>query len=349
MRKLLSVALKISLVLFITGCSHVNTSIKGNTSQDSQDTSSFNTVAVDLISILGQLPGFDPWSTTVQVTSKGSPFGQALINALTKAGYGVQRVSADQGLNHVAYKETLVLESTGKFNSFEIDIRDVKISRRYDRKDGRWVPTSPILLYGIKPTRIVVFNDLHSHQNKPTQFTTGVVFHDENGVVIESRKSTVNVNGTGLDQNGESLLAEHELLAEKALLLSSATMFTRQRAAADLDPDSYDSIAELIVRFPTTDPNTIGQNNKAAIANLLTRFNAETDHFVIQGCAQVDSLIWDGTESLSLERQQRVNKELLVSGVKANAIRELGCFKDIGIDLPRQSVGVKLNRRVTPL
>lgn len=332
---------KILMMCALTiGCTQVNSSLK-NSATEGQSDPSLEIVAIDLISILGQLPSFDPLSMTVQVSPIHTKFGHAIVQGLKVAGYGIQRVSADQGVNHVQYKDTAIIESTGQSNSFEIEIRGIRIVRKYSRIDGRWIPTSSFHIYGVQPSRIVVFNDLHASANKENQIKSGVVFHNADGRVLESRESTVNVSR--LDT--EPSLSGDANPTHRALLLTQASTFTRQRASINQNQQLYQSIAELILRFPSANPNELGHDNKLAIAKLLRSYNADTDRFVIQGCVKGKTLLWDSTESISLERQLRVNKELIISGVKPESIQELGCvIEETDTPLIEQSVSVVLKR-----
>ncbi len=334
------------LSIAMVGCASQPASLDGNGNDIVKDDASLKIVAVDLISVLGQLPGYDPWTMTTQVSPIRSSFGKAIVDALTDAGYGIQRVSADQGVNHVAYKESTIIESAGSSNAFEIKIRGVRVTRHYKRVKNRWIPNSPLLVYGAKPTRVKVYNELHSDGKKDTRFLSGVVFHNTNGDVLDSTEVIVGVSNSG----DATQAINNAKLAERALSLSQAATFSRQRASAIHNASHYRDIAEVILKFPSSDPTRLGKSNKQAIAQLIKNSNSADDRFVIQGCVKGKTLLWDGTESLSLERQQRVNKELLVAGVTPTSIQESGCFDDDSrTGLPRQSVSVVLKRFIEPL
>jgi len=333
------------LSIVLMGCTSLPTKSEASSNVNVKDDASLRLVAVDLVSVLGQLPGFDPWTMTVQISPIRTSYGKAIADALTDAGYGIQRVSADQGLNHVEHSETTIIESTGKSNAFEIKVRGIRISRNYKHENHRWGPSSPLLVYGAEPTPVKVFDGLHSDDREPTRFSSGVIFHSADGEVIESREVMVDV----VNDDNEKGQAAKAKLAKRALSLSQAATFTRQRASFNGE-GNYKNIAEVILSFPSSDPGQLGQNNKQAIAELIASSNSDTDRYIIQGCVKNKTLFWDGTESISLERQQRVNKELLISGVKAESIKELGCFEDnTRTGLPQQSVSVVLKRLVAPL
>jgi len=329
-------------VLFLIGCTTTAQQVAVSQSSTPRADPALRIVAVDLVSALAQLPGFDSWSMTTQVSPAKSNYGAALIEALRDVGYGVQRVSADQGQNYLAYRKKITTTESGETTLFDIEIRDVKVAREYSRDGQRWVPASPIRIQGAKPTRVLVYNELHGAEGKTTQFVSGVEFLDDTGQLIESRSALARVSGEAADF-GE------RFREQRFLIMSRGTIFSRQRAAADVDKRAYRAVSEVMLTFPSTNPEFLGDLNKRAIVSMLKLLDPTSDRLLIRGCSHGKSLIWDGTEILSLERQQRVNQELLVAGVDANIIREEGCFSsNPNLSLPRQSVRLILQRVIQP-
>ena len=293
-------------------------------------------VAVDLVSVLAQLPGYEAWSLTAQVSPATSSFGEELIGVMRKAGYGVQRVSADQGRNYLEYSKNVTLTNDSESTAFEIRVRDVSVSRNYQWIGSRWIPSSPVRIEGIKPTTVNVYNDLHGKEGITTKLVTGVQFVDNSGRIVSSQASIQRISGNPSDQVEE----------QNVLNMSRASVFSRQRSNDDLR--TYRPVSVVTLTFPSNNPNVLGELNKQAISSILEQMDASSDRFVIQGCSRGQSLAWDGTEVLSLERQQRVNTELLVAGVKAESIQETDCFQTAK-NLPRQSVLLTLQRATQPL
>ena len=74
-------------------------------------------------------------------------------------------------------------------------------------------------------------------------------------------------------------------------------------------------------------------------------FDSGADRLSITGCSHGKSLLWDGTESQSLARSQRVKEELLLGGIPGRLLREEGCFGTrYGDALPPNAVLVTLER-----
>ena len=331
-------AIGIALVL-IVGCSTAQKAPIDSNESEKPDPS-LGAIAVDLVSVLGQLPGYESWAMTAQVSPATSSFGDSLINAMRNAGYGLQRVSADQGINFLEYSKTQTSTDSGDTTEFELAVRDVSVSRNYQWIGARWIPSSAVRITGVKPTPINVYNDLYGKKGTTTKLVTGVQFIDKSGRILSSQASTGRVSGDIDEKFGE----------QNVLNKSRASVFTRQRSSADEDTRTYRPVSAVTLKFPTKDPSVLGDRNKRAIITLMKQMDATRDQFLIQGCSYGKSLAWDGTEVLSLERQQRVNQELLVAGVKPESIRETGCSEeDRSVNLPRQSVRLTLQRATQPL
>lgn len=301
-------------------------------------------VATDLVSALMQLPGHEIWSMTVQVSPPRNDFGKAVTKAITDAGYGVQKVKADQGQNYVSYEKTVSATDTGEYTTFLLRVRDVSVFRNYRYGFGRWVPTSPLRIKGIEPSTVSTYDDLHFQDGLVSTFVSGVEFLNDTDDVVETTKRIVNIANPEAKKFGERL-AEAQYL-----ILSRARLFSKQRSIDTTELYNYTPVASAVLKFPTSDTSFIGQNNKDAIAELVGQMNEATDGFIIRGCSHGKSLLWDGTEGESLERQIRINTELLVSGVNHSLIREESCFprKD-DLPLPRQTVILTLRRRLNTI
>ena len=336
----------LTVLVFVAGCATTaqQAPIEPNTTPSEQTAANptdptLRIVAVDLISVLSQLPGYETWSMTAQVSPTSSKFGEALVVAMRDAGYGVQRVSADQGLNYLEYRKNVTLTDSSETTAFELEVRDVTVSRNYQWVGSRWIPSSAVRIRGVKPTPVNIYNDLHSKQGITTTLVTGVQFLDKSGRVVASQANTTKISG-----DTEKLVEEQSVLNK-----SRASVFTRQRSNASSDHRTYRPISEVTLTFPSKDPNVLGEMNKLAIMTIMKQMDSASDRFLIQGCHS-QSLAWDGTELLSLERQLRVNQELLVAGVNPEAIQESGCSQEnTQLNLPRKSIRLTLQRATQPL
>lgn len=325
-------------LVFVAGCSTAQKTPNETYVPDSISPA-LRVVAVDLVSVLTQLPGYETWSMTTQVSPATSEFGEALASAIRNAGYGLQRVSADQGINYLEYRKNVSLTDVGEMTAFELQIRGVTVSRNYQWIGSRWLPSSAVRISGVEPTPVNVYNDLYGKAGITTKLVTGVEFYDNSGRVVASQASTTKVSGDSGEQ------AEEQSILDRG----RSTIFQRQRALAGADKRTFEPVSAVTLRFPSNDPMVLGEPNKLAIMSILKQMDTTSDRFLIQGCSG-QSLAWDGTEVLSLERQQRVNQELLAAGVQSKSIRETGCFQsDKSLKLTKQSVRLTLQRATQPL
>ena len=298
-------------------------------------------VATDLVTTLLQIPGYSAWSMTLQVSPAPNPFGESITVALRNAWYGIQRVKQDQGLNYVSYQKSESSTDKGTYTTFEITVRDVNISRDYHYYKSRWIPISPMRIKGVPPSKITMFDHLHIQEGVVSKFISGVEFHDKQGRLINTTERLVKI------RNPEARLAGERISEARYLIMSRSKLFTRQRAVDNKALDAYVPVSSVVLKFPSRDNYFLGKENKTAIAQLVRQMSTDTDGFTIRGCSHGKSQMWDGTESASLERQNRVNRELLVSGVSHELIREKSCFDSAGdVELPKQSVVLTLRRKI---
>ena len=296
-------------------------------------------IAVDLVSALMQIPTFDSWSMTVQFSKPSSTYGASLLAALTDSGYGIQKVSADQGLNYISYRKSIIESRSSNAITFGISLRGLSISRSYIYGKDVWIPASPMKIKGVEPTPVRLYDDLHFEQGNLHQFPSGVVFYDGNDNVINSTE-------TNTKFRRESYVDGSDDAGNRFLVLGKANLFSRQRTESKVDNGTYTPISHVTLTFPTENAEFLGDTNKEAIAKIIAMDTDGNHRYLIQGCSHGQSLLWDGTESIALARQQRVNQELLVSGIDSNSIREKGCFATANTsELPKNSVLLTLLKR----
>jgi len=291
--------------------------------QSNLSESQAETIAVDLISILLQLPNSAPFYTTIQFSPPSNLFGEELITAASDSGYGVQMVDADQGANHMNYRLSPATSDGLRTMDVSIAIGNIEISREYFTSATRIYPTSEIRVRGVPPRKLLVSNDIFPSSAKSRKIPTGVIFFDKNGSIAANYK-TVEKTRVG------SFVSGPDIMAARHLVMARAAIFTGERLSRAVswrdELDSYRSHQVAKLRFKSRNLD-LGQKNKKAVSALLDRFDSASDLLVITGCSFGKSLIWDGTEVASLDRSQRIKEELLVRGVRNNRIREEGCFQ----------------------
>ena len=278
-------------------------------------------IAVDLVSVMMQLSQFSPFQTTVQVTRPDNSFGQTLLNTLATSGYGVQRVDFDQGANFVTYRIRYTDASRGLMSATLL-LNELSISRQYQLLDGDLYPYTEFVIRGAEPQNILVNSQLFRSREQSRDLPSAVHFADYEG---DRPTYYSTLAKTPIDP-----ALSNQIDVARELVKSQAALFTLSRIeSADSTSDQtsrMDTVQVLKVRFQGQDM-TLGPENKRAIRTLLTEFDSANDYLVIAGCAHGQSLLWDGTESASLERQQRITKELLAHGIRLDRVQEQGCFQ----------------------
>ncbi len=301
--------------------------------------STLGVIATDLVSSLVQLSELSPFSTTIQVNRPVSDFGHELVSALRYSGYGVQIVPDDQGLNYLNYFSSFSEEDEGTFYTFKVLVRDISISRSFIENDGAFVPSSPVRIKGVEAQRIIVNDDIYRQSIGDAEFPSGVTFVDANGRLIYHDPRVVK------STNAMKRNANDQIKTEMVLIHARANVFTKSRLTAK-ERRSYEPYKQVSLRFKPKSLD-LGINNKSAIALLLESFDVSTDRLSITACSFGKSLIWDGTESVSLERGLRVRQELLASNISIDNTRDESCFSTkYGDELPRRTVLLTLERAV---
>jgi len=296
-------------------------------------------IATDLVSSMVQLSELSPFSTTIQVNKPVSTFGHELINALRYSGYGVQIVPDDQGLNYLNYYSSFSEVEQGNYYTFKIVIRDISISRSFIRSDEIYIPNSPVKIRGVSAQRILVNDDIYRQIIGDAEFPSGVTFTDSNGrLTYHDPRHVVSTNAMKRNANDQ-------IKTEMVLIHARANLFTKSRISAN-ETRTFEPYKQVSLRFQPQSMD-LGINNKKAIGLLLDSFDVSTDRLSITACNFGKSLIWDGTESVALERGHRVRQELLASNISIDNTRDEGCFSTkYGNELPRRTVLLTLERAV---
>lgn len=301
-------------------------------------------VAIDLVSVMMQLPPLSPFQSTLQFAAPRTAYGRALLDAVESSGYGVQRVSSDQGNRYVSYGTRRVEVDDEPQVIYFLRVAKTNIERHYARRGRRLIPISPVYVIGAVPVPIVVNDELHrARVGDNSAFPSGVVFKEANGEIIASRKHIIQT-GTG----SARALGEN-VTAQRVLVLARASLFQNDRIhqAPDAHEGKRRALWQVSLTFDSPTSLHLGAGNKRALGRLRSRIDASTDRLAISGCSHGKSLLWDGTESEALARSQRIKEELLLAGVPTHAIHEEGCFDPLyGDSLEPNTVNVTLERVV---
>ena len=271
------------------------------------------------------------------------------IEQFARSGYGIQRVSADQGSNFFTFTRTEQLDDNGRpFVRFDSSIGAVDIGRDYLIPGANTVsPASPIRLSG---TRIPV-----SVPDKP------------NGrfqITDASNSRAVYVASLNLSQQAPpvislitddvvSAVAEQGTPPSSFQALNSSRVEINNLFYADQSNfssvlDNYEQIERQVVVFGN-DSMILGNTNKLLIEQFVQQqFNSD-DLISLVGCSNGPTVLEIGNEGLALGRAERVTQALLSYGVARDRILDEGCWAPVsaGDKFPSRGVVLELWRELS--
>ena len=268
-------------------------------------------IAADLVSALVQLPGTSPSGLTLQVSAPGTAFGHVLVRALEDAGYGLQRVSADQGLHYVSYRRRTSLTDAGETVDYGLAIGELALSREYVVEEGRIYPSSPMTIAGSDPGAVALDDALFREQGGRTAFVSGVRGPDglvPGGGLVEVRVS----ESDALPADARTAPAAH---VEAALLEGAG------RGAPLPDERTHERLRRTVLIFDDASTRVMGAANKRAVRLLVRDFDA-ADVFVVNACTDAD-----GRNEAAASRALRVREEFLGHGLPEAAVRTGPCIR----------------------
>lgn len=305
------------LTLGITACT---TTIEQTPETPSDDTAATNAkltdrhyelIVTDIVTAMVQIQELNPYVTTLQVSRARGQYGLALIEALEAAGYGLQLVSADQGVNYLSYQNRITQSEVGISNDFVVTVGGIEIRREYDLDGQNIVPASLMYVKGSRSLGNIVLNeDVFLQQEGAINFENGVELELPDSTVVSTATTDVGQRGAG----GTSRVEQDEALifARNASITSSGKEILSRKS-------EYKPLRRAKLSFPDSSMQ-IGRENKAILRSLLNEVDHSKDAFFITSCAGNS-----GTLKQAKSRATRVTEELVLMGVSSNAVVEEGC------------------------
>lgn len=311
-------------VLAITCCLSACTSNGGfanrddasdsSSSQSAFDDRHVDLIVTDLVAVMVQVSELAPLTTTLQLADPRGVFGNKLHEALEQAGYGIQRVSQDQGDNYLSYESRTIRSEASDVTDFSIRAGEIEVRREYNINKGKILPASMMYLSGTsKFAKISLNKDIFLQQGGQLKFasateitlldetviTDGVDFVSQSSGALASRKEGANIvqaaRNLNFKENSDALLKRR---------------------------DEFRSLRRAKFIFEE-DSAVFGRENKAIIQKLLSDYDRNLDVLFISACAFSDE-----TQEHVNEHVTRLKEELILSGVAAARVVEEGCATD---------------------
>jgi len=265
-------------------------------------------ISVDLVSALVQLPAVNPNTVTLQVTQPQTAFGNLVVRALEDAGYGLQRVSADQGLHYVQYSQRYGETDAGPVTDYVLRVGDISVDREYNENENGVFPSSLMRVNGAEnPDLIVLNDDIFKEQGGDGQVFISGVSSGRN--VGEVREFSVNeYDRTPLEQR-----------TQRPTQLLSARRAAIARVVTDEELVDYKRLRRTVLVFDDPQTRIMGSGNKQAVRLLVREFQNDD---VIQVAACSDA---DGQNDESVQRGIRVIEEFLSYDIPVKNVVKAPC------------------------
>ncbi|MFT5895374.1 MAG: hypothetical protein ACI8VW_002248 [bacterium] len=303
------------------------------------------TIIQDLADAIAQI--YDPLSTTLQINATESDLTLNHFAAvLAKKGFGIQRVSADQGANFVSYSKTnKTLDNNSNLN-FSVTVGAVSVARKYQLLgDNIVAPASTVRLSGTRAA--VTVNDTVSSRKQvkdpsfsKAQYVASLSL-DEQTPIISLVTPEIVRNIAAQSANGASLRALNSSQVEVNNLF-----YTSQSTFASV-LDDYSKIYRYVVVFGN-DSMILGNRNKSLIDQLVENVLIDDDIVSLVGCSNGPTSLEIGNEGLALGRASRVTEALMARGVPRDSVLDEGCWAPVAEQadrFPSRGVVLELWRR----
>ena len=269
-------------------------------------------IANDMVSVMIQVQKLNPLTTTMQYSKPSNQLGELLIEKIRLAGYGMQEVSADQGVYYIGYKTRSIEGNANVTTDIVISVAGIEIRREYKVQDGHIVPASLMYVNGIDSLDNIVLNEnLFLQQSDSIQFESGVELELPNTSVLSSLPRNVGA-GSDTESTGDNQNAILE--ARRNLLSKSNDEILATRA-------QYRDLVKGLLRFQGGQL-TVGRKNKAVLKQITADFDESKDAIFISSCVGDH-----GEPDKAAQRSSRIKEELGLSGISINLIVEMGCIQ----------------------
>lgn len=284
------------------------------------------TMIQDLAGVVAQI--YDPLTTTLQISATESD--QTLnhfVAVLAQKGFGVQRVSADQGANLVSYTRSQEKLNSRSNVDFSVAVGAVSVARKYQLMDNNVVaPASTFKLSGTRAP--VTINDTASSRLQikdrglsKAQYVASLSLDEQAPVISLITPQIVN-NIAAESANGTSLQALNSSKVEVN------NLFYADQSTFSSLLDDYSKIYKYVVVFGN-DSMVLGKRNKSLVDQLVESVFIEGDIVSLIGCSNGPTALEMGNEGLALGRARRVTEALMARGVPRDSILNEGCWAPV--------------------
>ena len=299
-------------------------------------------IAENLVDALTQLPESQPLDTTIQLNAPDTPFGEMLAETLASAGYGLQYVDGDIGLNALRYLVENAETEIGYRTRYKIEVGQTSVERDYTLSDSRLLPTSGLRVGGSQANQVVLNDDMFVLAEGESLDSSVITQNNDIPVIRQISQQVEGLNSSVLRERAQvaAIRIQNENTTENYFDLSEskyASVFQH-----------YNEIRRDVLVFPN-DSLRMGDNNKAIVAEVAENFDPSSQIISVIGCSHGKTDIADGNRFLAIGRASRVREALVIAGVEGASIFDEGCWHGAHFDeiMPRRGVVLSVRQSLS--
>ena len=268
-----------------------------------QERAQLQLISTNLVSTLVQIPSLQSGAVTLQINDPQTPFGNAIVRALEDAGFGLQRVSADQGQNYVSYSKRVSETEAGMVTDYNLTVGDLNLRREYSLIGNLIYPSSLMTISGTDSLRDIELTDaIFAEQGGVNDaFISGVQFDGEPDPTLAVK--TIDVRE--YDEIPQDKRTPQNIVFDQA----RQHYFEMQAQRTPPPLDRFDKYRRTVLIFDNDVTQTMGNGNKQAVRKLISEFS-DDDIMLVKACLDAD-----GQNDAAMNRAIRVEQELLGFGI----------------------------------
>lgn len=337
----------LGMLVFLIGCAGTGSGSTQSAAIDSNQQKLHETMIVDLVSVLPQL--LDPLGNTIQIGTETAKENAFVVRQLISLGYGLQRVDADQGSNHLRVIELDSIEKVDMPTSrLLLSVGDIELSREYgivgrqmalaEFPDLQWygdqavVPISKLKLAGTRQAVEIVgmkkqldFTAVEQELAEQPEVVDGGVQYSALAPIKGGIPTISLITNDIISRVAESASGGPSIQGLNSSKVEVSNLFYGGESTFESVLDNYNRIAREIVIFPN-DSQRLGRPGKLIVRKLVSRFSENSDVIGIIGCSNGHTNLKIGNEGLALGRAQRITEELLSAGISPDKVFDEGCW-----------------------
>ena len=302
-------------------------------------------IVQNLVFSIIQLESLHPFKTTLQMKAPRGELAKLVKSRFEDAGYGIQYVESDQGVNYVRHSAQSSVSEEADTTTYRITVGEVSVERDYTMEGEITIPESELRVTGALEQDISLNDDVFGDEFAKTQYTEVVFDESEVPVVVTVVDRDISFDNQK-DGDADALA---DTGAESYTTFSRAVMQNVRKIMASNYSElfkSYEDVKTHVLVFPN-DSLRLGAENKTLIQEYANGLDPERDVLSVIGCSHGRSKVKNGNQLLAIGRANRVKEALIFAGLDHKLIFEEGCWdKDTYEDMPARGVVLTHKRKI---